>query len=92
MIHSQQHRNVEFRTLGPVASIRLKQKILGVLAGAIECRLQDLGHVATGGEKQLTFRTARAPCDHDTNGAFHRLLVVQLNATKQTTPFFRASV
>ena len=50
----------EFRTPGPVASIRLKKKILGVLAGAVGCRIQDLGAVATGGEKQPTFRTVQA--------------------------------
>ena len=33
----------EFRTLGPVASIGLKQKIPGVPAGAVGCRIQDPG-------------------------------------------------
>ena len=34
-------RGAEFRTLGPVASIRLKQKIPGVPAGAVGCRIHD---------------------------------------------------
>ena len=33
----------EFRTLGPVASIRLKEKIPGVPVGAVGCRIQDPG-------------------------------------------------
>ena len=33
----------EFKTLGPLASIRLKTKISGVPAGAVGCRIQDPG-------------------------------------------------
>ena len=33
----------EFRTLGPVATIRPKQKIPGVPAGAVGCRIRDPG-------------------------------------------------
>ena len=47
----------EFRTLGPVASIRLKKKTLGEPAGA---EFRTLGPMATGGGKQPTFCTARA--------------------------------
>ena len=36
-------RGEEFRTLGPVASIRLRKKIPGVPAGAVGCRIQDPG-------------------------------------------------
>ena len=37
-----------------------KKKIPGLPAGAVGCRIQDPGSVATGGGKQPTFRTARA--------------------------------
>ena len=43
MIHSNSIRGAELRTLGPVASIRLKQKIPGVPAGAVGCRIRDPG-------------------------------------------------
>ena len=39
---SQNSMGCEFRTLGPMASIRLK-KIPGVPAGAVGCRIQDPG-------------------------------------------------
>ena len=41
MIHSKQHRGAEFRTLGPVASIRLKQKIPWCTSRG--CRVQNSG-------------------------------------------------
>ena len=45
--HAQSIQNsfkgAEFSTLGPVASIRRKQKIPGVPAGAVGCRNQDPG-------------------------------------------------
>ena len=40
MINSKQH-GVQIKTLGPVASIRLKKNILGVPAGSVGCRIQD---------------------------------------------------
>ena len=49
-----------FRTLGPVASIRLEKKILVYQQGLWGAEFKTLGPMATGDGKQPTFRTSRA--------------------------------
>ena len=50
----------EFRTLGPLASIRRKKKSLVYQQGLQGAEFRTLGSVATGGGKQPTYRTERA--------------------------------
>ena len=61
-VKQQGLQGAEFRTLEPMAGIRLKNIIPGVPAGAVGCRIQDPGthgkQQANSGGKPPTFRTA----------------------------------
>ena len=62
LVYQRGLQGAEFRTLGPLASIRLKKIIPGVPAWAVGRRIQDPGthckHQANSGGQQPTFRTA----------------------------------
>ena len=64
LVYQEGLQGADFRTLEPMAGIRLKKIIPGVPAGAVGCRIQDPGthgkQQANSGGKQPTFRTARA--------------------------------
>ena len=64
LVYQEGLQGAEFRTLEPMAGIRLKKIFPGVPAGAVGCRIQDPGthgkQQANSGGKQPTFRTARA--------------------------------
>ena len=78
----QSSMGAEFRTLGPVASIRLNKKIPGAPAGAVGCRIQDPGthgyqwcktayfsHSAGTARAQRTVRPLRVPVVRQADGS-----------------------